>query len=106
MTVTLRRRSPKPRDLTYSQTYRVLGIEAGDYRLLNDRGRPYLYPSRLFKIIDRREPEEWVSEDGERYAYPAPLNAPGFFEDFFDGKKAAVETFWRAMNEQLAGAGA
>jgi hypothetical protein len=23
-------------------------------------------------------------DDGERYAYPRPLNHPGFFEDFFD----------------------
>jgi len=43
-----------------------------------------------------------LGEDGERYAYPPPLNAPGFFEDFFDGKPEAVKTFWRVVNERLA----
>ncbi len=108
MIVTLNRRTPKPSDLALGQPYRVIGIEAGDYRILNDLGRPYLYPSRLFKVLDAREPEDWVHEIGEeqeRYAYPEPLNAPGFFEDFFDGKKSTVATFWRAVNEQLAGVG-
>ena len=75
----------------------------------SDEGRPYLYPCRLFKVVDAREPDEWISElgdEGERYSYPASLNAPGFFEDFFDGKKSTVAKLWRVMNEQLAGAGA
>ena len=83
----------------------VIGIEADDLRILNDAGRPYLYPPRLFMVIDRREPSDWVSEvgdDGERYAYPPPLNKPGFFEDFFDDKSRAVGTFWRVVNQQLA----
>jgi hypothetical protein len=29
-------------------------------------------------------------DDGERYAYPPPLNKSGFFEDFFDDKPRAV----------------
>ena len=33
---------------------------------------------------------------------PAPLNAPGFFEDFFDAQQAAVKTFWREVNQRLA----
>jgi hypothetical protein len=108
MIVTLKRRTPKPRELTFGQPYRVIGIEAGDYRLLDDSGKPYLHPSRLFKVIDARKPEEWVEErgeEGERYAYPEALNAPGFFEDFFDGKRPMIATFWRVLNEQLAGVG-
>ena len=83
----------------------VIGIEADDLRLLNDTGRPYLYPSRLFAVTDRREPRDWVTEfesDGERYAYPSRLNKPGFFEDFFDGKQWGVGIFWRTMNHRLA----
>ena len=105
MIVKLRRKDTKYPDLTLGHHYAVIGIEADALRLLNDRGRPYLYPARLFKIIDPCEPGDWVTEfgeDGERYAYPSALNEPGFFEDFFDDKREAVVTFWRMVNKQLA----
>ena len=76
---------------------------------MNDAGRPYLYPRNLFRVLDAREPNDWITqygEDGERYAYPAALNLPGFFEDFFDNKPKAVKTFWRVMNQRLADFGA
>jgi len=96
-------------DLTPGQPYVVIGVEADDFRVLNDQGKPFLYPAQSFEIVDPREPDDWVSEtgdDGERYAYPAPLNEAGFFEDFFDAKSAAVKTFWRAVNQRLASASA
>jgi hypothetical protein len=105
MIVKLRQKKPNYPDLTPGQPYVVIGIEGDDFRILNDAGRPYLYPPALFRVIDAREPADWVSdrgEDGERYAYPAPLNAPGFFEDFFDDKVKAVRTFWRVVNQRLA----
>ena len=105
MIVKLRRTNARYRGLTPGQPYDVIGIEAGDFRILNDAGRPYLYSSSLFKVLDAREPADWVTDlgdDGERYAYPAPLNNPGFFEDFFDGKPKAVRTFWHVVNERLA----
>ena len=105
MIVKLQARSPCHPDLTPDQPYLVLGIEADDFRILNDLGRPYLYPRALFRIVDAREPEDWVSEvgeDDERYAYPPQLNDAGFFEDFFDGIPEAVTTFWRVMNRRLA----
>lgn len=105
MIVRLKRQSSRYRDLSTRQPYMVIGIEADDFRILNDAGRPYLYPARLFAVMDRREPQDWVSEsgrDGERYAYSQPLNKPGFFEDFFDDKPKAVSTFWRVMNQRLA----
>jgi hypothetical protein len=105
MIVKLRRRNSKYPDLSLRQPYVVIGIESDDYRVLNDAGRPYLYPRSLFRVVDRHEPGDWVSaygEDGERYAYPAPLNVPGFFEDFFDHKSKAVRTFWRVVNQRLA----
>lgn len=105
MIVKLRRRSARYPDLTPKQPYVVIGIEADDLRVLNDHGRPYLYPPRLFEVVDPREPGDWVKEfgeDGERYAYPPLLNHSGFFEDFFDGKPEAVATFWRVVNQQLA----
>lgn len=105
MIVRLRRKNPRYPDLTPSQSYVVIGIEADDLRILNDAGRPYLYPARLFAVVDSRESSDWVTdygEDGERYAYPPPLNKPGFFEDFFDQKPRAVGTFWRVVNQRLA----
>ena len=107
MIVKLKRRTPRSSDLAPRQPYVVIGVEADDFRILNDTGRPYLYPSKLFSVIDPREPPDWVTdtgEDGERYAYPRPLNRPGFFEDFFDDEPRAVNTFWRVVNRRLAGA--
>jgi hypothetical protein len=105
MIVKLRQEFEEYQDLTYGQFYVLIGIEADDFRLLNDQGRPYLYPAHLFDIVDDRKPSEWVKEtgeDGEIYAYPPKLNESGFFEDFFDGKKGAVTTFWRVVNQWLS----
>jgi hypothetical protein len=107
MVVELRKRNLRYPDLAPDQPYVVLGIEADDLRILNDQGRPYLYPRDLFTVVDAHEPEDWVSELGEeneRYAYPPPLNDCGFFEDYFDGKPEAVATFWRVMNRRLSAA--
>ena len=98
------RRNVRHKHLAPKHRYVVIGIEADDLRILNDEGRPYLYPRRLFRVIDRARPADWIverGEDGETYAYPPALGAPGFFEDFFDGKKKAVATFWHAMNGLL-----
>jgi hypothetical protein len=105
MIVKLKKAVSRYRDLTPDQPYLVIGIEADDYRLLNDQGRPFLYPQENFEVVDPREPDDWVSElgeDQERYAYPQPLNVCGFFEDFFDSKPEAVTTFWRVVNRRLA----
>jgi hypothetical protein len=105
MIVTLKKSHPEDPDLTSGQPYVVIGIEADDLRILNDQGRPYLYPPELFEIVDAHEPADWVSEvgaDGERYAYPPPLNLAGFFEDFFDDQRQAVATFWQVVNQRLA----
>jgi len=107
MIVRLRRRNARYPDLSFGLSYVVIGIEADDYRILNDRGRPFLYPSRLFKIVDSSKPDDWVTElgdDGESYAYPLPLNASRFFEDFFDAKPKAVATFWQIVNKRLVSA--
>jgi hypothetical protein len=105
MIVKLKKKNTRYRDLTFGQPYVVIGIEADDLRLLNDAGRPFLYPRDLFSLIDPKEPADWITEfgdDGERYSYPSPLNKSGFFEDFFDEKAKAVATFWRVVNQRLA----
>ncbi len=56
MIVELQRKFDEYKDLTPGQPYVVIGVEADDFRLLNDHGRPYLYPHRLFEVVDPREP--------------------------------------------------
>ena len=62
MVVKLRRCERRYRDLTPERPYVVIGIEADDLRILNDEGRPFLYPSRIFRIIDRRETDDRINE--------------------------------------------
>ena len=105
MIVKLKEKDLEYPDLTPDQPYFVIGIEADDYRILNDSGRPYLYPAGLFQVIDPREPSIWTTEygeDGERYSYPPVLKEAGFFEDYFDGKDEALSQFWHVINRKLS----
>ena len=105
MLVRMKRKNSRYPDLTPHHDYVVIGIEADDFRILNDRGQPYLYPARLFAMVDAREPKDWIKErgnDNEHYAYPLALNRVGFFEDFFEQKQDAVATFWQVVNQRLA----
>jgi len=80
-------------ELTPGNVYRVIGIEADDLRIMNDEGRPYLYPRKVFRMTDPTEPTDWetyIGDDGERYSYSPPMNRPGFWEDYFDNKRSAV----------------
>jgi hypothetical protein len=105
MIVRLKHDVTGPSSLKPEQFYFVIGIEADDYRILDDHGKPYLYEAELFEVIDPHEPEDWISEmgeDGERYAYPPMLNRVGFFEDFFDGDPQAIAEFWETVNQRMA----
>jgi hypothetical protein len=107
MIVKLKEKIPGYPDLTPDQQYFVIGIEADDFRILNDHGKPYLYASSLFEVIDSREPDAWITEygdDGERYSYPPALNEAGFFEDYFDGKDEVLSKFWHVINKRLSDA--
>jgi hypothetical protein len=44
MIVKIKERNPDYPDLSPIQPYFVIGIEADDYRILNDCGKPYLLP--------------------------------------------------------------
>lgn len=60
-------------NLTPGTEYYVIGIEADDYRILDDADHPYLYETTDFQITDATEPADWkteIGDDGERYAYP------------------------------------
>ena len=105
MIVKLKKNNFDYRDISQKQPYFVIGIEADDYRILNDYGKPYLYPAHLFEIIDPQESAIWITEygeDGERYSYPPFMNEPGFFEDYFDGKYEVFSQFWQLINKRLS----
>jgi len=90
----------KYRDLTPGNVYRVIGIEADQYRIMNDAGRPYLYPPKIFQVVDAAEPRQWhtwFGEDGEKYSYPEDLQSPGFFEEYFDGNPKVMATLHRYL---------
>jgi hypothetical protein len=86
-----------PFSLTKGKEYEVLGIAADHYyRIVDDDGEPVLYSRRLFRIVDRSRPKDWVKkygEEGELYAYPPEIGEPGFFEDWHDGVASARKTF-------------
>lgn len=44
-------------ELTRDKVYKVLSIEKGWYRIVDDSGEDYLYPSEEFKVVE--------SDDGE-----------------------------------------
>lgn len=105
MIIKLRTKHQGYPELSENQPYFVIGIEADDYRIMNDAGKPYLYPSGLFDVLDPRQPPDWVTEfgdDGEQYSYPEPLNEVGFFEDFFENKQERISIFWHVVNRALS----
>lgn len=89
--------------LTKGQIYEVIGVEAGDYRILDDSGGPVLFDLSLFKIVDRSRPDQWETryEDGVEYSYASELGAPGFFESFHERDPKAVRTFHQYINRHL-----
>lgn len=90
--------------LTVDATYEVIGIEADDLRLINDRGDPVLFDPEMFEIVDPGRPADWVSsrgDEGEEYAGPEAFDARGFWEDFHDHVPAARAAFSRYLNDHL-----
>ena len=94
-------------DLTNGREYEVLGIEADDYRILNDGTRgsegcePVLFSPAMFEIVNENKPNNWIEEygdEGELYAYPSNWKNC-FFEKYFDGVQEAREMFWNDLNE-------
>ncbi|NWJ42275.1 MAG: hypothetical protein HXX12_15035 [Geothrix sp.] len=82
--------------LSLGHEYEVLGIEAGDFRILDDRGEPILFDPLCFEVSDSQEPEFWLSkfgDEGEQYSYPPGWGVPGFFEDWHNNVKVIRQIF-------------
>ena len=43
----------KTPELTNGQTYEVLSIEKGWYRIVDDSGEDYLFPPECFEIVEQ-----------------------------------------------------
>jgi hypothetical protein len=82
--------------LSPGHIYVVIEINEGDFRVINDRGEPILYPKGLFEIIDCSIPSGWVFLDEGDGAYsigPPDCSYPGFYERYFDKEPNAVAKF-------------
>ena len=96
--------------LTLGHDYYVFGIEADLLRIVNDEGEPVLYDPEMFSVVDNTIPSDWIVtkdtdvEGSSTYAYPAPLNSAGFFEDFFEELAGAQAIFWRHVQQLLIAA--
>jgi hypothetical protein len=100
--------APDGRDLslTLEREYEVLGIEADDYRILNDPetwpygNDPVLFEPECFEITDHTVPAFWVCStgvDGEQYCYPPEWNEVGFFEDYHERVESVRKQFWEDL---------
>lgn len=94
--------------VTPGEIYEVIGIEANAYRIIDDRNDPVLFDPELFEVVDGVRPDDWVEAwyDGEEYAYPAPFNEPGFWEDYHEHEPMARLAFSRFLNRRLRSSGA
>ncbi|MFO0756332.1 MAG: hypothetical protein U0359_07555 [Byssovorax sp.] len=92
----------KNEHLSPGAMYTVIGLDDEHFRVLNDRDEPVLYPKFLFDVVDSRVPKDWVRRedaDGAYYVDPIECAIPGFYEDYFDGRPAAVAAFQAAMKK-------
>ncbi|MEO8549581.1 MAG: hypothetical protein ABI678_06395 [Kofleriaceae bacterium] len=89
--------------LTPGNVYRVIGIEAGMLRIIDDSGEPILFAPQAFDTIEAAEPADWISnrgDEGERYAYPQGFGRSGFFEDWHDrdqGARSKLSAYVRGL---------
>lgn len=92
----LKKPIPSLQWLSKDKVYYVIGIEADNFRILGDDGKPYLYPHKAFEVTDPTEPSDWITkygEDGERYSYSKEIHRSGFFEAYFDRDPKAKTIF-------------
>lgn len=80
--------------LVIGKQYRVIEVEADDFRILDESGEPCLYPPEAFEVIDSMPDTDWVrevGEDGEVYWGPTDLRESGVWEDYFDRVESAKQ---------------
>lgn len=82
--------------------YRVIGLDVDSVRVMDDEGEPVLFPLSWFSVVDDKWPSDWIvtiGADGEQYVGPEILREDYFWERYFDGDRAAIQTFKRRLRE-------
>ncbi len=84
--------------LVQGHIYEVIEITNSDYRIVDEKGDPPLYPKTYFSDDDIQPPREWIFNDlgdGEYSYLRQEFKAPFLFEDLSNGKQDVVETYSR-----------
>jgi hypothetical protein len=94
------------RGVTALEAYFVIGVNQEEFRVVDDKGEPILYPKDLFEVVDATLPSGWQFceyPDGEYHLDPVATGAPGFYEDFFgsNGDRVAQSKAQQVLRETL-----
>lgn len=82
--------------LTEGRVYPVIGLTADSFRVIDDEGRPILYPKECFDLVDESVPADWkwkVYSEVEYYADPPELAGNDFYPALFREEEEAVRIF-------------
>lgn len=88
------------------EEYFVIDINQEEFRIIDDRGEPILYPKELFEVVDSSLPPGWQFleyPDGGYQIGPTKTLVPGLYEDFFgsNGNRVAQAQAQQAVREVL-----
>lgn len=88
------------------ETYFVLEVTHDEYRVVDNKGEPVLYPKEMFDVLDSTIPSHWQFceyEGGEYHLEPVRTGVAGFYEDFFgsDGDESAQKKARTVLREEL-----
>ena len=80
--------------LAQGNEYDLIGIETDCYRIIDESGEPTLFPKAYFLEDKVSPPVDWIYRkyEDEEYEYNMPqFSERGFFEDYADNVREAVE---------------
>jgi hypothetical protein len=88
------------------EEYYVIGVDQEDFRVIDDRGEPVLYPKALFDVLDPKLSSGWQPTEGTKGEFnlqPVRTSRPGFYEDYFcsDGDRTAEAETQQVLREVL-----
>jgi hypothetical protein len=53
-------------ELTPGNSYRVISVGYGDYRLLADNGRVWVFPGEIFDVTSYVKADDWITHIDEK----------------------------------------
>jgi len=90
-------------DLTLGNIYNILAVDIDSYRIIGNRGFPYLYDKRRFEVIDDKLDNEWektVTESG-RILYNPKEFKEHLLSKYFDQNIRAINIFNRYVKKKF-----